>query len=566
MKVLSISLIILLLFAMSACKDETLKDERAEEIKLMREKIARFTPVEVSYDTSVFNERQRIVIENLFHASKLMDSVFLDQVYHENKIILNELINSDKEEDKLKLEYFKIMMGPFDRLDNNKPFIGETSKPKGANFYPDDITAEEFEEWIENNPLVKDQFQSEFTVIRRDNGDLKAILYSEYYRKYLTRAAGYLREAAKYADNPSLKKYLLLRADAFETNDYFASDVAWMDLKNHDIEVVIGPYEVYEDELLNLKASFESFITVKDSAETRKLEIFAGFLQDFEGNLPVEEKYKNKSRGLESPIVVVNEIYTGGDAKAGVQTLAFNLPNDERVRKLKGSKKVMIKNIHEAKFEKLLKPIAELIIDEEQLPFVTFNGFFNHTLMHEMSHGIGPGYITINGRRTEVKKELKENYSKIEECKADVLGMYNNIFMIKKGVFDRQFEKEIWVTALAGIFRSVRFGISEAHGAGNAIIYNYLLEKGAYEFDNAKQKVKVNFEKIYPSLEELAKIILVIQATGDYNSASYLIEKYAVNSTSMDSLRAKLRKLPVDIKPVFEIEKILDKPEKDNQE
>jgi hypothetical protein len=252
----------------------------------------------------------------------------------------------------------------------------------------------------------------------------------------------------------------------------------------------------------------------------------------------------------------VNEIYTAGDTKAGVQTLAFNLPNDERVRKVKGSKKVMLKNVSEAKFEKLLKPIAEIILEPEQLEYVTFNSFFTHTLMHEMSHGIGPGFITVDGNETEVKKELQETYSTLEECKADILGMYNNIFMIEKGVFPESFENEIWVTALAGVFRSTRFGINEAHGGGEAIIYNFLIEKGGFEFNEESEKVKVNLEKVGPALKELATKVLMIQAKGDYQAAKDLIAKYVVLSPSLKLLQEKLNVLPVDIKPVYELEKM----------
>jgi len=240
-----------------------------------------------------------------------------------------------------------------------------------------------------------------------------------------------------------------------------------------------------------------------------------------------------------------------------VQTLAFNLPNDERVRKAKGSKKVMLKNVSEAKYEKQLIPIAKIVLDQEQFQYVTFNSFFTHALMHEMSHGIGPGFIKVNGRNTEVRIELKETYATLEECKADILGMYNNVFMIEKGVFPKSFEKETYVSFLAGIFRTVRFGINEAHGGGNAIIYNYLLENGGYEYDEATQKVKVNFEKVGKALKDLANMILMIQAKGDYNAAKELIKKDAVISPSMQTLINKLSDIPVDIKPVFQIEEML---------
>ena len=551
-------LVVIILITISCTeKQKQSPQNENEEIVMLKETISKFVPVEIKYDKSLLNEREKIVLEKLYDASKFIDSIYLDQVYSKNTQIKSELMKKDDELSKVQLELFEIMFGPFNRLEDDKPFIGTEKKPLGANFYPEDMTKEELENFIKGNPKSEKSFTSEFAVIRRENGKLVAIPYSEYYKNTLTKISQLLKEAAESADNPSLKKYLLSRADALLTNDYFQSDMDWMDLKNHNIEVIIGPYEVYEDGLFNYKASFESFVTIKDPVETKKLEVFGKYLPDIEKNLPLDEKYKLNKRGSESPIVVANEVFTAGDTKAGVQTLAFNLPNDERVRKAKGSKKVMLKNVHEAKFEKLLKPIADIVLDPDQLKYVTFDAFFNHTLMHEMSHGVGPGFIKVNGRDTEVKKELKETYSTIEECKADILGMYNNIFMIQKGVYLKDMEKQVWVTFLAGAFRSMRFGISEAHGGGNAIIYNYLLEKGAYVYDEQNQKVRVDFEKIYPALKELANLVLTIQAEGNYQGAKDLIVMYAVNTPSIEVLRKKLDKLPVDIKPVFEIEEEL---------
>jgi hypothetical protein len=536
-----------------------------EEVTMLKEKIAKFVPVEIKYDETLLSDREKIVLEKLYRASKIIDELFLEQVYSKNNQIKSELLSKISNKStlelepglKTQLELFNIMFGPFDRLEDDVPFIGTDKKPLGANFYPEDMTKEEFEKFVKDNPKLEKSFTSEFTVIRRENGTLLAIPYSEFYKDKLTTASNLLKEAAEFSDNPSLKKYLLSRAEAFLSNDYYQSDMDWMDLKDHNIEIVIGPYEVYEDAMFNYKASFESFVTIKDPVESKKLEIFAKYLTDIEKNLPLDDKHKNYTRGSESPIVVANEVFTAGDTKAGVQTLAFNLPNDERVRQAKGSKKVMLKNVHEAKFEKLLKPIAEIVLESDQLKYITFDAFFNHTLMHEMSHGVGPGFIKVNGKDTEVKKELKETYSTMEECKADILGLYNNIFMIEKGVYPKEMEKDIWVTFLAGAFRSMRFGIGEAHGGGNAIIYNYLLEKGGFIFDESSKKVHVNFEKIYPALKELATVILTIQAEGNYNGAKNIMTKYAVNSTSIDLLRKELETLPVDIKPVFEIEKQL---------
>ena len=550
--------ILLVSFFLAGCEKKTEQNKDAEEITMLKEKIAKFVPTELKYDSSTLDEREKIVVEKLYLASKIMDELFLDQVYSKNYEIRKNLMEqaaAGSEKAKLELELFTIMFGPFDRLEHDAPFIDTLKKPLGANFYPEDMTKEEFESWIKNNTADEKAFTSEFTVIRRENGKLVAIPYSEYWKDKLTEASNLLKEAAEYADNPTLKKYLNSRADAFLSNDYYQSDMDWMDMKDHKIEIVIGPYEVYEDGMFNFKAAFESFLTIEDPAESAKLDIFKKYLRDMEIHLPIPDEHKNFNRGSESPLAVVNEVFTSGDTKSGVQTLAFNLPNDERVRQAKGSKKVLLKNVQEAKYKQILIPIAELVLDTEQLKYVTFESFFTHTLMHEMSHGIGPGFIKVDGRDTEVKKELKETYSTLEECKADILGMYNNIFMIEKGVFPETFANETWVTFLAGTFRSVRFGINEAHGGGNAIIYNYLLEKGAYVYDEKTEKVKVNFEKIGPALQELANIVLMIQAKGDYQGAKDLIAKYVVNSPSMETLRKKLEHLPVDIKPVYEIEK-----------
>ena len=549
-----------LAFILQGCgqkKDEGNKIE-TEGIEMVKKEIANFVPTELKYDDSILDERQKIVVEKLYRASKIMDDIFLNQVYSKNEKIKADLMGQTTEDAKLKLKLFNIMFGPFDRLEHDIPFIGTETKPAGANFYPENITKEEFEDWIKNHPEDEKSFTSEFTVIRRDGDSLIAIPYSEYFKDKLTEAAKLLNDAAGYADNPTLKKYLTTRAAAFLSNDYYESDMVWMDVKDNDIEIVIGPYEVYEDGLYNYKASFESFLTIKDPEESKKLDVFKQYLRDMEMHLPIPMEYKNLDRGSESPLAVVNEIFTAGDTKAGIQTIAFNLPNDERVRKAKGSKKVMLKNVSQAKYDKLLVPIAEVVLDSSQMQYVTFNSFFTHSLMHEMSHGIGPGFIKVNGRDTEVRKELKETYATLEECKADILGMYNNVFMIEKGVFPESFEKETYVTFLAGIFRSIRFGINEAHGGGNAIIYNYLIEKGGYEFDNKTQQVKVNFDKVGNDLTELANLILMIQARGDYHAAKGLIERYAVNSPSMKILVEKLNDLPVDIKPVYEIEEMLN--------
>ena len=546
-----IAAIVAITFILFGCSEYSKEKESSD----LKKKIDQYSKTELTYDENLLDANQKVVVEKLYAAGKIMDRIFLNQVYSRNEEIEELLYRSQDPMDSLVLEYFKINFGPFDRLDHDKPFYGKEEKPAGANFYPEDMTKEEFENFIKENPEKEAEFTSEFTMIRRVNRELVAIPYTEYYDAQLAEVSKLLTEAAEFADNKTLKNYLLTRAKAFLTNDYYESDMAWMDLDDHTIEVIIGPYEVYEDGLFNYKASFETFLTIVDPLSTERLKTFANYLTEMEENLPIPQDHKNFERGSDSPIVVAQEVFSAGDTKAGVQTLAFNLPNDERVRKAKGSKKVMLINVHEAKFEKLLKPISDMVLDESQLQYVTFDAFFNHTLMHEMSHGLGPGFISVDGKETEVKKELKETYSTMEECKADILGLYNNSFMIGKGVYPKEFENEMWITFLGGVFRSIRFGINEAHGGGNAIIYNYLLEKGAYEFNAESKRVKVNFEKAYPALKELANEVLMIQATGNYEGAKSMIAKYAVESKSIKILVEKLKVLPVDITPEFQIEK-----------
>jgi hypothetical protein len=548
-KTIGLGLAFILLICFGGCKS---KNNKAGDG--MRDKVRQFAATPVGYDETLLDDREKVVIEKLYRASKVIDEIFLNQVYDQNITIRDSLKRQTDEHSKMLYDYFTIMFGPFDRLDQNKPFLGSEPKPAGANFYPAGMSKAEFENWILQHPEDKQDFISEFTVIRRSADKLIAIPYSEFYKNQLELVSRYLLEAADYCDNPSLKKYLLSRAAAFTTNDYYESDVAWMDLRDHKIEVVIGPYEVYEDELFNYKASFECFVTIKDPQESSRLEELVRYLPELEQNLPLPEKYKIHRRGQESPMVVVQLVFSAGDGKAGVQTLAFNLPNDERVRQAKGSKKVMLKNMHEAKFNNQLYPIAQLVMDPAQLAAVTFDAFFKHTLLHEISHGMGPGLIMMDGRMTEAKKELKETYSRIEECKADVLGMVNAAYLIEKGIYPPAAATQMYVTFLAGVFRSVRFGIDEAHGAGTAIIYNYLLEQGGYEYDPQSQKVKVNFERIGRAVRNLAGELLNIEARGDYQGAKTLIEKYAINSTSLALLTGKLAHLPVDIRPLFEIE------------
>ncbi|MCK4236121.1 MAG: peptidase, partial [Candidatus Krumholzibacteria bacterium] len=501
-------------------------------------------------------ENDRAALVKLCLAAKVMDEIFLAQVSEGNAALREKLkVGGDPD----LLRFFRINFGPWDRLAADEPVIGSDPKPLGANYYPPDMSREEFEAWLKNHPGDTEAFESNFTVIRRIEGKgLAAVTYSKEYRELLGKAAGYLEEAAELVGSKSLARFLRLRAKAFFSDDYYESDLAWMDVEDNVLDVTIGPYEVYEDKLFNYKAAFEAFICVRDPEESSRLDGLKSYLVRMEKNLPIDDRYKNLERGLESPISVVDEVFSGGDTKAGVQTLAFNLPNDERVREAKGCKKVMLRNICRAKFYGILKPIADLVISPGQIPLVTFDAYFNHILLHEFSHGLGPGRIVLeDGTETTVNKALREAYSAIEETKADVVGQYNFYYLIDDGFFPRELADETAATYLAGFFRSVRFGVEEAHGRANMIAFNYFREKGAYVRDPGTGLWSVDFDKICEAARELSREILMLQALGDYEGAKKFIERYGEMGDDVKESLSRLAGVPVDIEPIFAIEKEL---------
>lgn len=519
-------------------------------LEYVEQQLKRLAPVQIEFNSSTLNENEVQTLRKLIEAARIIDKLFLLQVYEGNPDIRKELSKSRNPDDRLYLELFDIMFGPWNRIDHNKPFINTREKPQGAAFYPEDMTREEFLEHLKKYPEDKEAFESNFTVIRRKGKELIAIPYHKYFKNEVRKLASLLTEAAEITSDSTLKKYLTLRAKALLTDDYYESDLAWMDL-NGSLEVVIGPYEVYEDGLFGYKAAYEAFICVVDKKESEKLKVLGNYLDELEGNLPISNEYKNFSRGKYSPIKVVNEVFSAGDTKAGIQTTAFNLPNDERVRKARGSKKVMLKNIAKAKFEKCWIPIVNRILAERPLGNVSFDAYFNHVLMHEISHGLGPGFITQeNGERTTVSKALKDLYPTIEECKADVLGIYNLLYLIEKGIISGIDKYEALATYLGGMYRSIRFGINEAHGGGVAIQFNYLLEKGAIFVDD-NGKLDLNETKMEDGIRELAREVLTIEATGNYTEAKKLIEKYRRITSIMDNYLKMLDDLPVDIKPIY---------------
>lgn len=519
-----------------------------EHLEAMRAKIA---VVEMAPDTSFLTVEEARVVNLLNRAATLMSKIYLRQISEDNPKIREEIAAGHHPDKEILLNLFDLHFGPWDTLDHDKPFYGTAEKPAGAAFYPADMTKEEFDAYIAAHPEDKDTFTSGYTVIRRDEaGGLKAIPYSVYYKEWLEPAAGLLREAAAITSNGSLKRFLTLRAEAFLSDDYYESEMAWVDLEG-PIEVAIGPYEVYTDGLFGYKTAFEAFITVKNPEESAALDKYKNYLRDMEGNLPVPAEYKNFRRGFESPIAVVEQIHGGGDNAPGVQTIAFNLPNDERVREAKGAKKVLLNNVMAAKFDRILAPMAEHVLVPEQAFMLMRKYMGAETLFHELSHSLGPGTIVKNGATTTVTAELKELHAPIEEGKADVMGAYNILFMMEKGELPAAEKQNFLATYFVGLFRAMRWGVNEAHGQGAAFQYAFLREQGAFAVDEATGKFRIDFPKLEAAISALTAEVVFVEGDGDYARAKAFLDKYAVLDAPATAVIASLTDIPVDIQPVY---------------
>jgi Peptidase family M49 len=513
---------------------------------------AQFAPTELSVDLSHLAPADRGVLAKLVQASKIIDALFLRQVWEGNEALLLELARDASEEGRERLQNFLINKGPWSRIDHNRPFVdGVPPKPEGANFYPPGASKAELETWIASLPAAESaKARGFFTVIRRGRDRRFTIApYSVEYQSDLAEISRLLKEAADLAGDPTLKAFLSKRADALLSNDYYDSEVAWMELTSA-IEPTIGPYEVYEDGLFNYKAAFESFITLRDKGESAKLQRFAGELQDIENHLPIDPSHRNPRLGPLAPIVVVNELFAAGDGNRGVQTAAYNLPNDERVTREKGSKRIMLKNVQEAKFARTLVPISKVVLTRDDQKDVSFDAFFTHILMHELMHGLGPHSITVDGRRTTVRQEMKEASSFLEETKADISGLFALQYLIDKGVLDKPLERRIYTTFLASAFRSIRFGVNEAHGRGIAVQLNYLLDQGGF-LVRPDGTFAVNQDQIKAGVTALTKEIMTIQAQGDYAKAKALGDRLGHVRPPVQAALDTLTNVPVDIEPRY---------------
>ena len=528
---------------------------------------ARFSPTPLRVDTSKLSAGDRQALVKLIAAARILNGVFLQQLWDGNQSLYAHLQKDTTPLGKARLHYFWLNKGPWSEIDEFKAFLPGVPprKPVGANFYPENMTKEAFERWVAQlTPEEQAQAKGFFTVIRwKENAqsagsDLVAIPYSQAYAEDLTKAANLLHEAAALTDNESLKKFLNLRADAFLSNDYYQSDLAWMDL-DAPLDITIGPYETYNDELFGYKAAFEGYVSLRDDEESAKLSAFSQHLQEIEDHLPIDPQYRNPQLGAGAPIRVVDQILSAGDGAHGIQGVAYNLPNDDRVVQQKGSKRVMMKNVQEAKFRSVLLPIARRMLTQEAMVDVSFTPFFTHTVAHELMHGLGPHQIKVDGRDTTAREELKEVFGAIEEAKADVTGLFALQYLMdhakamgldKLLPSDEAAERQLYSTYLASAIRTLRFGLNDAHGKGMAVQFNFLADKGAF-VQHADGVFSVEMSKIKGAVAELDHDLLTLEAQGDYAGAKSMLERLGVIRPGLRKTLDGLQGIPTDIEPIF---------------
>jgi hypothetical protein len=529
------------------------------------EKMAsRFAATPMRVDLANLSAGDRQALGKMVEAARVIDLIFLKQLWSGNRALYERLPKDKTGLGKARLRYFWINKGPWSDIDEYKAFLPGVPARKlyGSNFYPDDMTKEQFEHWASTlSPEEQQRAKGFFTVVRwadKKAGSLTLAPYSDEYKDELGQVSTLLREAAGLTGNESLKRFLTARADAFLSNDYYESDLAWMDL-DAPLDITIGPYETYNDELFGYKASFEAYIGVRDDAETAKLSLFTKNLQEIENNLPIDPQYRNPKLGAAAPIRVIDQIISAGDGNHGVQTAAYNLPNDERVVQQKGSKRVMLKNVQEAKFRSVLIPIGRRALSKDAMIDVNFSSFFTHILAHELMHGLGPHQITVDGRETTPRAELKELFSAIEEAKADVTGLFALQYMMDHAremnlgtmlPSDDAAQRQLYTTFLASAFRSLRFGLNDAHGKGMAIQFNYLLDRGAFG-QQSDGTFSVNMNKIKAAVQDLDRELLTLEAEGNYAGAKQMLDTLGVVRPVLKKTFEKLQEIPTDIEPVF---------------
>jgi hypothetical protein len=523
----------------------------SQETTKLNDMLGKYAPAEMLFDARKLPDSDRALLKHLLAASQQIDEIFWRQSYSKAAEIRDRLKAAKDPASSLLLRLVMINAGPFDRLEDFKPFYGTEAFPPGAGFYPEDLSRKDIEDYVAAHPDRREALLSGLTVVKRNGKDLVAVPYHEEYARWLEPAAKELKAAAALSASESFRRYLTSKAKALLDDDYFQSDCDWIDLKNSPYELVFGPFEVYDDQLLGIKTTYEASVAVRDVQESTRLAGYIAHLQELEDNLPYPEADRRKLAGLASPMVVVRDIYRGGDLRVGYQAAATNLPNDPRVHEKKGSKKIFWKNVFEARVERVILPISRELMVPSQAKLVTAQGVFEDVLMHEISHALGPRYVRGTDEKVSVNQKLGDLYSPIEELKATVAGLVSMAWFFDQGIMPRATEEEHYASYLGSILRAVRFGAGEAHGRASIVELNFLKENGAILRDATTARWSVDASKMRGALRELTGKVLEIERAGDRAGAEALFAKYGSIPDELSKDLEKARSVPVEIEPIY---------------
>jgi hypothetical protein len=515
------------------------------------QRLAKFRRVKMPFNRAGLTAREQKLVGKLVEACGYLDSIYWRQSDPEALALYQSLESSTNIRDVRLRTYLKLNAARFDLIDENKPFVGADPMPAGRGFYPTDLTREKVEQYVKDHPEQKDAIYSQFTVVRWKDGKLETVPYHVFYRPFLEPAAKTLRDAAKLSDDPAFAKFLELRADALLSDDYFPSDLAWLDLKNPKFDIIFAPYETYMDSLLGVKGSYGAAVMVRNERESKKLELFQKYVADIQDALPLAAEDRPSKRGLDTPMEVMDTPFRSGDLTHGYQAVADNLPNDPRVHEQKGSKKLFFKNFMDARVNYVILPVARKLMEPKQAAKVTGDGYMEDTIMHEIAHGIGPAFARTANGKVSIREAIGHAFSGLEEAKADVVGMFGLKWLVDHDALPKAKLEEYYASYVGGMFRTVRFGTAEAHGQAEMMEFNYLYERGAIRH-NANGRYVLDYEKIPGAVADLAKELLEIEATGDRERCENWFKKYGQMPEDLKTALKEASDVPVDVDPAFE--------------
>jgi len=518
--------------------------------------LLQYKPYAMNFDASTFSANDKLILKKLLKAAAYIDTIYWAQTSKYGFLLKDSLQNLHDPQSKKLLTLLIRNAGPFEQLNDHDPFIGNEKYYAGDEIYPRGMTAGQFDHYSKTlNNKQKDAFMSPYTVIQSDGaGGYKAIPYYQEYKEYIDPIVKLLNECAAITDNPSFAKFLRLKARALQTDNYFDADVAWIDVKDNKFDIVFGPFETYSDGIKGVKAKYEASIEVVDQEESKKLSIYTKYLKNLEANLPIPDEYKSEVKGMTAKFVVVRDILRSGEAAAGYQAVATNLPNDPVVHKKKGTKKTFWKNMFEARFNAIIRPVSERLIDPAQLQFLSDEGFFTFVLMHEICHAVGPRTVKIGDKKgMAVNAAIGPNYNALEECKADIAGLHSLAYLMDAKVIDSNKEKYFYVSFLGSMFRSVRFGLNEAHAKASAISINFLLKNGGLTYNSSSGKWAVDFNHIREGISKLATHLLVLEGDGENIKVQKFFDTWAVMTPEIEASLEKVSDLPIDVLPNYSI-------------